>query len=1164
MKKLAFLWTCIFFLVFSSNLVLSNDVHINSFEISSDLDNINEHDGSFYGILQNDYLTIDINLTVYDTDWDFDDKNIKIKSNEITNNEDIEFEEDDCEQTDEHNYSCNTNFDLIDYDVDSSSLDYNDNFEFEIVILSNEGVTYSGNVAGNTNSFVCYNSFDESEFEDISISDPIITEDDISFEFDMSDFNPNINNCPSLDIESVRANLVLDEDNNRFTSNVSNKLTFSDTSNLEGGSYNLTLSFHPNYGSVYNLEKEYQLYLDGPIIEDVKLKNHVINQEIFNEYIYDPDEDRYTCSYLKFVINDPFFEGINLDVSDVNQDFFDDNEPIILNKDGFGCEKDDDNEDMIICRSNVDPYGCFNILSSNFDIEFEVCSSPENYDEDLCVEDSSSYSLEINNDGPELIDWKSYTTFSDDLDFDEDDLEILANEMIKNVSNSFFGENLIFQNCYDDECFFRDGVPINYTLTLNNPNLNHDSASFDFSEIGGSQENSDYLFNDESSTTFGLNRTLNDNYDNFSIPLSGTDSLGNSFSFSDVRFYHDDKPPIIENVSAYRATGGSYAKDTIATNDRILINITANDSISSNVGFIVDFNDLTTSHEIKKGYCEKTKKNTFNCEVESERSVSAKNVGGEGEIEIYVFDLAGNVIKETKNVEILETSDDDTPEISLYADNFVPDFIDRKMVSIFEYPIHGELNTQAPSGVYIDNQYFNDCSFVNYARELYSFDLISPTSLEDDSSTMMFDLPIFEEDDLNNVEELKISCNVETFLRTDTHIYTRPNNQNVNFTLNVKNAPFGMPSEEIYNEVSENIDSFIVEHGDFLHTAANIHRFAENICSLREGLATSEFGVSVGGGIVQGSEIIIDGIGTAVPAARPFTEPIAQALNMIESGLDVAHNTINSVFETTFELVDFGGGDGEKGVLGRVCDYVMCDQCDPIDSATFVGDMWGDSVDDHYVFGKDISGKVDPTESMVLSMGCGCLGPIIYKMESWRQMKCERDLCLLQGGALGAETIHCRQAYIEQKCKLIVGEAYVLFPYGMGIDSYFSEINDMLSIDPDFIENAVGQLICPESGGKSDIGNIAGDFLPDVGGSLGDLRKWICNIGEGAFKVERGINMIQESYDIYDRDGISGLLAHEAGLAGVSDSLSDYWGDIWKDDPCNQTIELMQELEGDA
>ncbi|MFW6024735.1 MAG: hypothetical protein ACOCRX_00170 [Candidatus Woesearchaeota archaeon] len=1106
MKKSFLFWISILFIISFSSSIFSQ-VEIDSFFVTSDLDALEISDsGNYYGLLHNEgslFFRSNITLTENYIGWDLTGDNLKIDQNDLLNSR-TDF--DSCDKYENCTQdSCSEKYEKF---ICSKSIPFSEiNFEeikdfneFKLQVYSNNGNSHN---LPSAVSFLCHNAFNTPIEVDFNFNN---NEDSIGVNFDVGEISPDYS-CPMPSIERVNG-IINNGQYNESVNDVEKEIEF-DNVELEEGEHEIYLELYFNSGFKQKTSSQnFEFDNDNPEIINITLKDEYDNV-IDERFVYDEENNRFTETYVEFIISDLNFDKIKIDLNELtNQDSF---YELNLYKNGNECENIGGYN--YSCRTDKTGLGYFKLINDDFKVYYSVCD-----EQGLCDDGFKSYNLKIDNMGADLSSWSSLIDINYDFEFDEDQYEKLSNSLLKFVdSNFFYSSNLITSNCKNKECFFRDSSSINYTLIFNDDNFKKSETYFDLSNINKEEKYApDYFFqNAESSkTTLGVELNLNSNLNDFSLPFKGEDSLGNKFNAFDdenrVNYIKDNNKPIFNNISVTRLKSGKSPRESIATSDKVIVNISANDSTSTGLGFIVDFKDLTFRKEIRTGQCENVSSNEFSCIIKSDSPVNGGPITEE--IDVYVFDLAGNTIKESYDVKVLGTMDEEVPDVTLIPDNFVPDFIDRQLVTLFNYPIRGEILLDSDRELFIDSQHFRGCNINNIGYSINDYGVFS--SPGDMESFFSLDLPIMNKDDLKNIEKLDFSCSIDTYVRTKDYIYTAPDQQEMNFSIDTLNTPFNLPSQEIYDEVKSNIDSSSDKYGSFLHTARNVLKVGENACMLIQGLSQADKGIAIGGSAVKGVELVVDGISLAFPPLKS----ISKMLSKVTDILDNVHSTVTDLFDNFLFDFDLSNKDGEIGVIGKMCNYITCQQCNEIDSTMFVNDFYSGmpGIDDHHVLGTDVSGMVNPKDSLVLSIGCGCLGSIVFKLSDYRQMQCERDLCLLRRSSIGESTLPCRQNFVENQCRFITGEAYVLFPWGMGIDSWANQITNFLSLDENFIENAVGGLLCPEDGGKGEgtISKLNSQFGLDIDigfiGSANELRDWMCRIPKGIFKIKKGFDMISE------------------------------------------------------
>ena len=164
-----------------------------------------------------------------------------------------------------------------------------------------------------------------------------------------------------------------------------------------------------------------------------------------------------------------------------------------------------------------------------------------------------------------------------------------------------------------------------------------------------------------------------------------------------------------------------------------------------------------------------------------------------------------------------------------------------------------------------------------------------------------------------------------------------------------------------------------------------------------------------------------------------------------------------------------------ENTVKRICDFLSCKWTSKayqyvqeatkvnIDTVATSGGLAGKVAAGGLAFGGGFWPS-DPTDSLVLSMLALCLPGVTHNFEKFRQIICQKGLCILTMSEQGGPLYSCDQMYHNQMCIAIVGEIFQLIPFYTVLRNIIGFFQSLFTNPLTFLFT-IGWLACKGAGG---------------------------------------------------------------------------------------------------
>lgn len=576
-------------------------------------------------------------------------------------------------------------------------------------------------------------------------------------------------------------------------------------------------------------------------------------------------------------------------------------------------------------------------------------------------------------------------------------------------------------------------------------------------------------------------------------PISSMEDAQNKIEYGEpIQLFCDGKAPQILNFEMKSSAPGGVV---ITNLDTINIEVEVIEKLSG-VKLYINSSNIS-NEEIIEGECQSISKEKYLC------SGSFSNlIPGEGKLEIYIEDGVGNFVKIEKKIIINKAAEG----------NIKPDFFKVKVVGItpnkvnrvaldlssqqgIEWPIFLTYSIEKKSRentkvVYTEIEE-KKCETKNTTggwekrSPIDKAEIINP--YQEDSKNSIIRFALYEEKERAWINKTEIKCPMKIYVKKGDLFYHTPEEENISFTLEFFNTPFGTPGEEFEKEIkrySEKIDS-----GQY-KLMRNLERVMATLdtgCAMIESI----YLVKSAGNFIEGVGHVFTAVGGQVIARKGASIDQMMLLTLLPNVLLPAKDDVEGK-----------AVGGERGGLRKFCDYVSCRL-----SAWKKEESFGKSEDkgiaDKFKI-KDPKGKIseylneyvlkdldapNAEESLISSILSGCVKGIIHNLYKWVAIDCGYVKCLKEQAETGSGIHICKKAKGFKVCTTVLGEIFNL-PYINVITNLASRINAVIKEFPTFALDIFFYKRCE-------------DRLKDVSFIGFGCRLWVTYTGITEFKSLR-------------------------------------------------------------
>jgi len=506
------------------------------------------------------------------------------------------------------------------------------------------------------------------------------------------------------------------------------------------------------------------------------------------------------------------------------------------------------------------------------------------------------------------------------------------------------------------------------------------------------------------------------------IGYDSTDKLGNHIDSFDADIIVDATAP--EYISMeYSIIGGALpAYDYLKTLDslEITINVKEKNIIAE---AYADFSSIIQgAGKVIADDCTRTD-DTYTC------TWRTSPVDVEGYIDDFVYfnftDGAGNSLVVTSPVEVYELTDA-ALDYWTHKVSCSPELIDRQTTEFVNHRIycHVKLLGNAETiGINLE-ECTGPTEYLDEAPVLLSN---NPGSTD---PYIKFTLPAEKTD----ITQLDFTCKLRIVSKISTQITRYPEVEEVPVTIGFYNMPLGEYSDEVNKDIKA-AKEFAWYIDDWVEDLNNILRYGDLICNTMGALAKLYNTLSA--------------IGTALAIGEKEYPPLSEIRKKVQSaqeglgGLSKDQFGGGEGFQKFCKFMscrlfydEAWGGEDSKGGKESIGSKVGKWQHTVMDNANWVAtagdraaglEAWTNTDDLSEVRMK--SGKLNPKESIVLSVLTLCLPGIVYNLNKLRQIQCMYADCVQNYAAYGLPLSACTEQKEYATCKYWWGEAFQLLPY---------------------------------------------------------------------------------------------------------------------------------------
>jgi len=323
---------------------------------------------------------------------------------------------------------------------------------------------------------------------------------------------------------------------------------------------------------------------------------------------------------------------------------------------------------------------------------------------------------------------------------------------------------------------------------------------------------------------------------------------------------------------------------------------------------------------------------------------------------------------------------------------------------------------------------------------------------------------------LNEVElqnrTLKLTCPIKILSKSGNAVVTTPEIEQVPIQLKVYKASLDDYGKSVKNKIELAKEDATGSIWEIIGSLRKIISFAEKICSLIRTLNNISTLWNVIGAVFRGT------------ADTLYAVPGAQGAAAAAEKKGQADQTIAQVINERIKGDFFGLGKSDA--INKFCKFISCNIfADELGIGSGIGD-WQRSVLQYannvatggklggklglggqginaYTYESEKSnqgsvtrqaviqgGRLNPKDSLVLSMLTVCIPGIVHNLDKYRQIQCMYADCLQSSADAGVPLHACEDAKAYETCKYVYGEVFQLLPFAGLFDYMIGLVKNVL------------------------------------------------------------------------------------------------------------------------
>lgn len=475
----------------------------------------------------------------------------------------------------------------------------------------------------------------------------------------------------------------------------------------------------------------------------------------------------------------------------------------------------------------------------------------------------------------------------------------------------------------------------------------------------------------------------------------------------------------------------------------------------------------------------------------------------------YFIDVAGNTASKSEPIEVYGLETDTDPNYWSNSVSCMPKKIDRQVTGLISQRVYCSISLSPSSGSPIvmsinlgdcgDSQEGNSMSFIGN-RDIFN------NGFKSKNPYIKFTLKKMP----MRIDQLDLMCQLKIKSKIGNEITQYDETENVSITIPFYNMPLGEFSDETQKMIDDAKDSKWVK-AKWLGTLNKLLGYSTTICGTIQTVKNVGDFIKLLGLLLDATakEVLITtgwtgigaGVATAIDTTRMGTQTSAQAMDIStgwtwgkfgnvyckamscrlfydELWQNEITKTLTGVQKFVLEKADFGTIYNALGTSGYYIDTK--------------GSQTG--------FETHLTARLNPKDSIILSIATLCLPGVIYNLEKWRQIDCMYVSCLENNARRGLPLSICGEQRSYGKCKYVTGELFQLTPLAI-LNNFGDLVRRALSspfgvVDISLAVTCSGLIFTPFTGAMANVclaNKIAGlgiDILEDIEGWIaGDKLK---------------------------------------------------------------------------
>ncbi|MFT4311275.1 MAG: hypothetical protein ACMXX7_01465 [Candidatus Woesearchaeota archaeon] len=571
------------------------------------------------------------------------------------------------------------------------------------------------------------------------------------------------------------------------------------------------------------------------------------------------------------------------------------------------------------------------------------------------------------------------------------------------------------ENCHDGTCFISPGVTQRINIALSGSQAGFSLRNNIFLRIG-TQQNIGVVNCEENEclaiTTIQQCPTTGGGQITARLEANSRDDAGrritNDYS---TTLRCDPNPPQIQDVTITNQEGSQI----IADSDTLRINMNIRETASRKL--TIQVNSEMFEETIERE-CESSE-SEFICTIDIEQT---KTTPGVHNLQIRVRDLAGNTA--TTNIQIPRIYEETDREIDFWNVQNVR--LSSSSINIrnlaYTRQVYGQITLNTNQNVKIHDATARSCEPTHERYgEPGNIDSIRVINFDDQNLYVTFNVQEYGTIDNNRYEDinrLEFSCLIDINSRTDTRIYSVPEQQNVTISISLrKDRTLDGFAREERQKVQE----------EFERERQNLGRIIQNINTLK---AACEIGNAVMG--MNAAMAAVSNIFSLAAGTISWVPGVGQSTVQAADGLEV---TVESTSTAT---------TGVMGTFMAACKLVMCEEsfteqiferldADIITDITQFRYLDGipglGEIADYGLGYENPSDILNPYRSEYVAWTQMCIPAILHHREERLLTKCEYADCLSHGiENMGMSVTECAYNKAYSDCLRTASNIVNAFP----------------------------------------------------------------------------------------------------------------------------------------